>query len=283
MSKNAKNTGSVTAAPVPRKIAHYGWSPDLPDQRDQVYGAPLAKLGPLPAKVDLRKACPKTVYDQGRIGSCTANAIAAAIEFDLLKQAKTVFTPSRLFIYFNEREMEHSVTQDNGAQIRDGVKSANKLGVCPETVWPYDDTPADPNTNIWPAGAKPAQKPAPACYTEALKHQVLNYQRVSRSLSQMKGCLAAGYPFVFGFTVYDAFESAAMAKSGDLDMPSSTETVVGGHAVLAVGYDDAAQRFIVRNSWGPKWGKKGYFTIPYAYLMTENLSDDFWTIRVIEE
>ena len=98
----------------------------------------------------------------------------------------------------------------------------------------------------------------------------------------MKGCLAAGYPFVFGFTVYDAFESAATAKSGELNMPTSTETVVGGHAVLAVGYDDVAQRFIVRNSWGPKWGKKGYFTIPYTYLMTENLSDDFWTIRLVE-
>lgn len=275
MKKNAN-------APAPRQIKSYGWSPDLPDQRDHVYGAPLAKLGPLPAKIDLRKACPKEVYDQGQIGSCTANAIAGAIEFDLLKQQKTVFTPSRLFIYFNEREMEHSVTQDSGAQIRDGVKSANKLGVCPETLWPYDATPADPNTNIWPAGAKPAQKPAPACYAEALKHQVLNYQRVSRSLSQMKGCLAAGYPFVFGFTVYDSFESPAVAKTGDLNMPTSTEAVVGGHAVLAVGYDDGTQRFIVRNSWGAKWGKKGYFTIPYAYLMTENLSDDFWTLRLIE-
>lgn len=97
----------------------------------------------------------------------------------------------------------------------------------------------------------------------------------------MKGCLADGYPFVFGFTVYDSFESAAVAKSGVLDMPASNETVAGGHAVLAVGYDDAAQRFAVRNSWGAKWGQKGYFTIPYAYLLTENLSDDFWTIRLV--
>lgn len=264
-----------------RKIARYGWSPDLPDQRDHVYGAPLLKLGPLPAKADLRKACPP-VYDQGRIGSCTANAIAAAIEFDLLKQKLGDFTPSRLFIYYNEREMEHAVTLDNGAQIRDGVKSTAKLGVCPESEWTYDDTPADPTTNVWPAGAKPAQKPSPACYQDALKHQVLSYQRVNRSLSQMKGCLASGYPFVFGFTVYDAFESAATAKTGELYMPTSAETVVGGHAVLAVGYDDTAQRFIVRNSWGPKWGKKGYFTIPYTYLLTENLADDFWTIRLVE-
>jgi C1A family cysteine protease len=264
-----------------RKIATYGWSPDLPDQRDHVYSAPLPKLGPLPASMDLRKQCP-AVYDQGQIGSCTANAIAGAIEFDLLKQKVADFVPSRLFIYYNERNMEHTVATDSGAQIRDGVKSVNKLGVCPEPEWPYVATPADPNTNVWPPGAKPAQKPTPACYKDALNHQVVSYQRVNTDLAQMKGCLAAGYPFVFGFTVYDAFESAAVAKTGVLNMPASTEQVVGGHAVLAVGYDDVAQRFIVRNSWGAKWGQQGYFTIPYAYLITSNLADDFWTIRMVE-
>ena len=264
-----------------RKIARYGWSPDLPDQRDHVYSAPLPKIGPLPAKMDLRKQCP-AVYDQGQIGSCTANAIAAAIEFDLLKQKAADFVPSRLFIYFNERNMEHTVATDSGAQIRDGVKSVNQLGVCPEPEWPYIATPADPNTNVWPPGAKPAQQPTPNCYQDALKHQVVSYERVNPDLAQMKGCLAAGYPFVFGFTVYDAFESAAVAKTGVLNLPASTEQVVGGHAVLAVGYDDAAQRFIVRNSWGAQWGQKGYFTIPYAYLITGNLADDFWTIRMVE-
>ena len=273
----SKNKNSITR----RKIARYGWVADLPDQRDHLYAAPLPKLGPLPAKVDLRKKCPK-VYDQGQIGSCTANAIAGAIEFDLKKQKLADFVPSRLFIYYNERDMEHSVGTDSGAQIRDGVKSVNKLGVCPETEWSYDDTQADPNTSIWPAGAKPAQKPTPDCYKDALNNQVTSYQRVNRDLAQMKGCLAAGYPFVFGFTVYDAFESAAVAKSGVLNMPTSAEGVVGGHAVLAVGYDDVAQRFIVRNSWGTGWGMKGYFTIPYAYLMTRSLTSDFWTIRVVE-
>jgi len=264
-----------------REIAHYGWKPDLPDQRDHLYAAPLPKLGPLPAKVDLRKQCPG-VYDQGQIGSCTANAIAAAIEFDLLKQRLADFVPSRLFIYFNERDMERSVAVDGGAQIRDGVKSVNKLGVCPESQWTYDDTPADPLTNLWPAGAKPAQKPTPSCYVAALEHQVVSYQRVSRNLAQLKGCLAAGYPYVFGFTVYDAFESAEVATSGVLNMPTSTEGVIGGHAVLAVGYDDVAQRFIVRNSWGAKWGLKGHFTMPYAYLLSSNLASDFWTLRTVE-
>jgi C1A family cysteine protease len=179
--------------------------------------------------------------------------------------------------------MEHSVALDNGAQIRDGVKSVNKLGVCPETEWPYDATPADPSTNVWPPGARPAQKPTPDCYKTALNHQVVSYQRVNRDLAQMKGCLAAGYPFVFGFTVYDAFESAEVAKTGVLNMPTSDERVVGGHAVLAVGYDDVAQRFIVRNSWGAKWGQKGYFTIPYAYLISGNLASDYWTIRMVED
>src|ERR1043166_8665841 len=118
-----------------------GWLPDLPDHRDFMYAAPLRLLKALPAKVDLRSKCPKTVYDQGRIGSCTANAIAAAMEFDQIKQGQTPSTPSRLFIYYNERDMEHTVLLDSGAQIRDGIKSVAKLGACPETQWAYDDTP----------------------------------------------------------------------------------------------------------------------------------------------
>jgi C1A family cysteine protease len=274
MSKNKK---IITR----RKSCHYGWTPDLPDNRDHQYAAPLPKLGALPAKTDLRNQCP-AVYNQGQIGSCTANAIAGAIEFDILKQKLPDFMPSRLFIYYNERAMEHTVALDNGAQIRDGVKSVNKLGVCAETEWPYVATPANPDTHLWPRGAKPAQKPPPPCYAAALKHQALSYERVTRDLAQFKGCLAAGYPFVLGFTVYTAFESPQIAKTGTLNLPTSAETVIGGHAVMAVGYDDAAQRFIVRNSWGPVWGMKGYFTMPYAYLLSDKLSSDFWTIRVVE-
>jgi C1A family cysteine protease len=110
----------------------------------------------------------------------------------------------------------------------------------------------------------------------------LSYQSVSRDLAQFRGCLASGYPFVLGFTVYTAFESAQVAQTGVLNMPASSEKVLGGHAVMAVGYDDTAQRFIIRNSWGAGWGMKGYFTMPYAYLLSQNLSSDFWTIRVVE-
>jgi C1A family cysteine protease len=111
---------------------------------------------------------------------------------------------------------------------------------------------------------------------------VVAYKRVARDLTQMRGCLASGYPFVFGFTVYDSFESAAVAKNGVLNMPGGGEKVVGGHAVLAVGYDDAAQRFRVRNSWGAGWGQKGYFTIPYSYLISASLASDFWMLTTVE-
>ena len=98
----------------------------------------------------------------------------------------------------------------------------------------------------------------------------------------MKACLAEGFPFVFGFTVYDSFESSLVSKTGRVNMPEKSEKVLGGHSVLAVGYDDKAKRFIVRNSWGEDWGLNGYFTMPYDYLTEENLSDDFWTIRIVE-
>ncbi|MCX6256849.1 MAG: C1 family peptidase [Bacteroidia bacterium] len=250
-------------------IKWYGWQPDLPDHRDLMYAAPKALLKKLPPKVDLRKLCPP-VYNQGHLGSCTANAIGAAFEFELMKQAKASdFVPARLFIYYNERSMEGTVNTDSGAEIRDGIKSVNKQGVCPEKMLPYDI-------------AKFAVKPGAACYKEALKHQVLSYHRILRSSDQMKGCLADGYPFVLGFTVYDSFESTTVAKTGKLNMPKKNEGVLGGHAVLAVGYDDAAKRFIIRNSWGSGWGLKGYFTMPYEYLTEENLSDDFWMIRLVE-
>ncbi len=252
------------------KISRFGWLPDLPDQRDLVYAAPHPMLAKLPSKTDLRKQCP-AIYDQGQLGSCTANAIGAAFEFELLKQSTKAldFMPSRLFIYYNERAIEHSVDSDSGAMIRDGIKTVNKQGVCPENMWPYDIN-------------KFANKPLQTCYTVALNHQVLSYHRVTRNLNQMKSCLAEGYPFVIGFTVYESFESDTVAKTGKLNMPKKGEDQVGGHAVMAVGYDNKTKRFFMRNSWGNNWGLNGYFTMPYDYLMEPNLSDDFWTIRMVE-
>ncbi|MGD0086719.1 MAG: C1 family peptidase [Verrucomicrobiota bacterium] len=251
------------------KISRYGWLPDLPDERDHFYAAPVAATAVLPASADFRPQCPP-VYDQGQLGSCTANAIAGAIQFDRLKQQLAqVFVPSRLFIYYNERATEHTVDSDSGAQIRDGIKSVAKLGDCPETEWPYTI-------------ARFKTKPSPECYADALRYRVVSYQRLTPVLSQLKGCLASGYPFVFGFTVYESFESPQVARTGHASLPGSSERAIGGHAVVGVGYQDAKQWFIVRNSWGSGWGLKGYFTLPYAYLTDENLASDFWTIRVVQ-
>jgi C1A family cysteine protease len=247
----------------------YGWVPDVPDHRDFLYSAPLPQLAALPPRIDLRPGCPKEVYDQGQLGSCTANALAGAIEFEQIKQGLKPFTPSRLFIYFNERAMEGTVKSDSGARIRDGIKSVGKIGACPEPDWPYD---------VLKFAVKPPDVPA---YKDAPLGKAIQYQRVPQVLNQMKGCLASGYPFVFGFTVYASFESPEVAKTGVAPMPGPTEPSVGGHAVLAVGYDDATQRFVARNSWGPSWGMNGYFTLPYAYLTDSNLADDFWTIRLV--
>jgi C1A family cysteine protease len=262
-----------------RRITGYGWHPDLPDHRDLVYAVPAhVTAAPIPSLVDLRPQCPP-VYNQLQLGSCTANAIAGAIQFEQMKQNLPVFAPSRLLIYYNERVMEHTVTLDHGAQIRDGIKSVAQQGVCPETMWPYSDQ----NNGDNPCPACPyAKKPTPACYTNAAGHKVTTYQRLTPTLDNLKGCLASGYPFVFGFTVYTAFESKQMASTGILDMPGPKEKVMGGHAVMCVGYDDSTQHFIVRNSWGVDWGLKGYFMMPYDYLTNSNLADDFWTIRMVE-
>ena len=266
--------------PRRRHVARFGWVPDLPDARDHLFAAKPEFLGELPASLSLRGQLPK-VYDQGHIGSCTANAVGAAFEFDLLKQGLADFMPSRLFIYYNERDIEGTVGTDSGAMLRDGVKCVSKLGVCDENQWPYDDQHPKIDGGPWPGGARAGKKPSADCYTAALDHTATSYQRVVRSLSQLKGCLAEGYPFVFGFTVYDSFMSDDVAGTGVVPMPQAGESVQGGHAVLAIGYDDATQRFEVRNSWGPAWGDDGYFTMPYAYLTQANLSSDFWTIRAV--
>ncbi len=252
-----------------RKIQGYGWVPDLPDQRDRRYAAPRRVLAALPTRCDLRRNCPP-VLDQGELGSCTAHAIANAHRYDQMKQGSTAhFLPSRLFIYYNERALEGTVREDAGAQIRDGIKTLAKQGACPEALWPYDI-------------ARFAKRPPAAAYREAEKHQAILYQRLNPTLTQLKGCLAEGYPFVFGFSVYESFESAAVAKNGKVPLPARDEHSLGGHAVLATGYDDRRQHFIVMNSWSATWGDKGYFYLPYAYATDSGLADDFWTVRVVE-
>ena len=258
----------VPKKPATRQIKKYGWIPDLPDSRDVMFSAPMEVLAKLPPKVDLSSQCPP-VYDQGQLGSCTANAIAAAIEFDRKKEGIQDWVPSRLFIYYNERAIEGTVDTDSGARIRDGMKTVAKQGECDEKLWPYDLN-------------KFTIEPPPGVFKAAAKHPVVAYQRLVQDLPQLKGCLASGYPFVFGFTVYQSFESKQVAKTGNVPMPAPTEQVLGGHAVAAVGYDDTNQRFLCRNSWGPAWGKHGYFTMPYAYVTQRSLASDVWTARIVK-
>lgn len=248
----------------------YGWHRDRPDIHDNWHRYKVDPPETLPKSVDLRAGCPP-VYDQGNLGSCTANALAAAVEFDLRKQGLVDFMPSRLFIYYGERTIEHTIGFDAGAQLRDGIKVVHAKGVPPEGAWPYDDSDPGPFTT----------KPPASVFAAATAHRVASYARVPQAAISIKTCLASGYPVAFGFTVYESFEGDDVAQTGAMPMPKTGEQILGGHAVLCVGYDDAARTFLVRNSWGLLWGKAGYFTMPFDYMLSPDLASDFWTVRAI--
>jgi C1A family cysteine protease len=252
----------------------YGWKPDLPDHRDKIYKAPdTLRIKSIPTKVDLRDSLnPVPIEDQGQLGSCTANALAVCMEFLRVKKGLPEQDLSRLFIYYNERLIEGTVRQDSGAQIRDGVKSLSDKGVCQESLWPY-------------VTRRFKTAPSDSCYREAQKHKAKNYYRIV-NINEVKSHLADGYPVVFGFTVYSSFETDRVSKNGIVPMPKRSEECLGGHAVVAVGYDDNMKipgakspgAIIVRNSWGSGWGDKGHFYMSYEYVGNSNLADDFWCI-----
>ncbi|HXB14022.1 MAG TPA: C1 family peptidase [Bacteroidia bacterium] len=245
------------------KLNKYGWRPQHPDIRDHQFT--LENQPPLPISVDLRPQ-DTPIYDQGELGSCTGNAISGAIAFDLKKQKIGLFVPSRLYIYYNEREREGTVNQDAGAIIRDGIKTIASNGACDENVWPYDIS----KFNV---------KPSAAAYASGHKTKGVKYAAVNQDVNSIKQTLAAGYPIVFGFTAYPEFELPGVAQTGVLPMPTGNEAPVGGHAVIAVGYH---QDYItVRNSWGVNWGDKGYFYMPVAYITNPNLASDLWVIEVV--
>ena len=244
----------------------YGWEKDIPDERDLIHNFTIMNTLDDIKVVDLRSKCPP-VYDQGKLGSCTANAIAGAYEFDEIKQGEPEpFTPSRLFIYYNERVMEKNVSKDNGASIRDSVKTINKDGICKESTYPYNIT-------------KFADKPPQECYDEAKNHKCVEYKRVKQTLEQLKQCLIDGFPIVFGFHVYESFKQTG--TTGIAPIPKNGEKLEGGHAVMITSFFEDKKAFLIRNSWGKSWGLDGYFYMPYEYILNPKLAGDFWTIRKV--
>ncbi|MGA2769959.1 MAG: C1 family peptidase [Bryobacteraceae bacterium] len=249
----------------------YGWRPDTPDQRDFLYRA-IPSL-PVPADLDLRPEQPP-IFDQGQLGSCTGNGIAGELEAQALMQGEPMSTLSRLFIYYNERAMEGTVSEDAGAEIRDGIKSVATQGVCPESAWPYKI-------------GKFAVKPPKQCYTDALKFRALRYRSVPQTLATIKSALSTARGIVFGISVYESFESDEVAKTGIVPLPGQNEQVLGGHCVRLVGFTDhgypdiPAGHFIGMNSWGVGWGLKGFFAIPYGYVTNPNFADDLWVINAV--
>jgi C1A family cysteine protease len=249
-------------------VSHrYGWVPDVPDQRDLHYTS-VRPRAVLPQKVSLRPNWPE-VLDQGALGSCVWNAAASHFLFDLARQSDEIFLPSRLFGYYNTRLMEGTTEQDEGCMIRDAVKVLVKTGVCDEREWPYSIK-------------RFATRPPKPLYGHARKHRLESYSRVPRALRAMQQCLADGFPFIVGITIYESFESAMVAKTGTVPIPRKDERALGGHAVVVVGYNSTEMRFSLVNSWSTAWGDRGFFTLPYDYLLNPGLSDDFWTLRMVE-
>jgi C1A family cysteine protease len=244
---------------------YFGAHRDAPDSRDRIYEPAASKS--LPKSIDLRPLCPP-VYDQRPLQSCTANATAAAVQFERMKHGlKPDFTPSRLFIYYNERKQLGLQDKDSGAPLREAIKVLTSHGDCPEHHWPYE---------VEKVNVEPTQP----CYKEAVRYEEMSYERLEQDLAHMRACLASGSPFVLSFTIYSGAETPEATKTNVMPLPKAGEKSLGNHAVMAVGYDDAKACLLMRNSWGANWGMAGYFWLPYGYAQDPKLAGDFWTLSL---
>jgi C1A family cysteine protease len=265
--------------PKKRKSKHLlNRKKDKRDSRDKLYHAHFRAQPqqPLPSKVDLMSNVP-VILNQLDIGSCTAHGLAGNLHFLQVQELKakqlnqpqeygTHFTPvSRMMIYAGERMIEGTLSSDDGAQIRDGVKYLANFGVCAESIWPYNKSLLH-------------RQPSKAAIAAAATHKISSYYRLT-SLDDMKHCLAAGFPFVFGSYLVESFESEQVAKTGIVPDPQPGDQEIGGHCMYVIGYDDEKQAFHVVNSWGKEWGDNGTCWMSYHYLSNPNLTDDIWTIR----
>jgi C1A family cysteine protease len=258
----------------------FGWIPDIPDPRDRYLD--INRLSNLKSyllsetSADLRTTnFMPDIYDQGQLGSCTSQAIVGAFMFDHLKQSGPAFKGSRLFVYYNERVVEDSVDTDSGASIRDGIKVTNTIGVAPEEDYPY-------------VISHFTEKPSEKSFVDAQKHKNVLYERVNISVQDFKQVISKGFPVVFGFSVPKSFQSLNMKNTGIMSRRKLFEPIIGGHAVLACGFNDNMTAngetgyMLIRNSWGTDWGQSGYFWMPYSFI-TEQNCDDAWIIELIKE
>jgi len=220
----------------------------------------------LPENVDLRVVMPD-VYNQGEEGSCAGNASGGLFQYDLHRQGLVEFMPSRNFIYWNARNLEGTISDDSGCSLTDCVKVLQLSGVCDEVVWPYDVS----KFNV---------KPSDAAFSQAITSRASVVAPLASSLQQIKQSLAAGNPVILGMSVFASFEGQDIAKTGMMPMPLDGEKFLGGHAVMAVGYDEPSQRLIIRNSWGREWGVDGHFCMPYEFVTPCYISD-CWTITQV--
>jgi C1A family cysteine protease len=274
MSKN------TLGADAPGTRAHGGgWIPDRPDAKDQLLVVPqFANPAPRPASRDLSKRLPPA-YDQGKLGSCTANAIAGAVQYARSVHGKAGdFIPSRLFIYYQQRKAEQSLSLDAGGHLRDGIESLTTVGVCPEKDWPYDNVAGDPTTHVFPANAQATKSPPDKVVQEAGKYKTISYAPLAQDIAVFESCIAGGYPFMFGFSVYsdaDFNDSTKVLRKPNPDQ----RTALWGHAVLVTGYNQTRRTFRIRNSWGPgAHDGTGYFDMDYDYVLNSTWASNFWVI-----